>query len=470
MCFTLVFYFATAEDNWLSVYKQKYPGEDAVILQNTQTVIITLNHNKPLVQCLDTAVLGFMSNQVSEARNFQVYHSYLSQIDDLNVYSMVSIKNKPEKIKVDKFDRRSNLSRSIFYDDTEEISFTFAGVNEGAQSFVTYREDIRDPFYIPAFNFSADLPVVKSVYRVSFPPSVKIHYHLFNIDSSKVQFTTSATAKGNIYTWQMEQVSAIHHEENGADEDYYQPHIIITIDEVAGEKFLSDYHQLAKWCSSFVKDLNHKPDAELQAIVTGLTTGVSSPVEKCHKIYEWVQQNITYVAFEDSINGFRPREGADVCRKRYGDCKDMASLLYTMCRTAGINAYYTWIGTNDKPYNHYDIATPILYNHMICLADIDGRKIVLDGTGKFSPFGYPTDFIQNKEAMYIDDDGKPSVYKLPEVDAAVNFRSDSVSLVLDSANTLSGTLKNVLNGYRKADYLYIQSIMALPKHKRNYSR
>ncbi|HLP50175.1 MAG TPA: transglutaminase domain-containing protein [Chitinophagales bacterium] len=415
---------------------------------------ISLNKGVPAIQCLDSVVIGFMTNHISRARVYQVYQSYISSVEDLSAYSDILKENKPVRVKVERFDRRANLDRSIFYDDTEEISFTFPATAEGVKSYVTYKQNVRDAFFIPPFYFGSYLPVAKSVYQVVLPASVKINYRLFNTDSTKVKFTTTSTGKNTIYKWQMDEVNEIRSEDDGADEAFYQPHVIVTIDEVSGEKFLSDYNQLAKWCSSFVKDLNQKPAQELQGIVSSVTSGATNDIDKCRSIYKWVQQNINYVAFEDSIYGFRPREAADVCHKRYGDCKDMASLIYSMCRMAGIKAYYAWIGTSDKPYSHFDIASPILYNHMICIAEVGDKKIVLDGTGKFSPFDYPTPFIQNKEALYVNDEGKPIIYKLPVVDASQNYRSDSVSITLGSNCSLSGSLKSTLAGYKKMKYLY----------------
>ena len=57
-----------------------------------------------------------------------------------------------------------------------------------------------------------------------------------------------------------------------------------------------------------------------------------------------------YVAFEDGMGGFVPREAGLVCSRRFGDCKDMASILTAMNRAAGIPAYFTWLGTRDLPY------------------------------------------------------------------------------------------------------------------------
>ncbi len=131
---------------------------------------------------------------------------------------------------------------------------------------------------------------------------------------------------------------------------------------------------LCEWYHSFVKDINQEKDTSLQSIVSSLTKGVKSSEERIRRIYYWVQNNINYVAFEDGMNGFVPREAKDICNRRYGDCKDMSSILVKMLRLAGIDAHYTWIGTRSLPYKYTDLPSPNIDNHMICVADADGKR------------------------------------------------------------------------------------------------
>ena len=116
-------------------------------------------------------------------------------------------------------------------------------------------------------------------------------------------------------------------------------------------------------------------------------------------IFNWVQDNIRYIAFEDGLGGFIPRDAASVCNKRYGDCKDMANLLFEMLNHAGIEAYRAWIGTRNRPYKYKEVPTPMVDNHMITAVIIDGETIFLDATDSYVPFGLPSAFTQTKEAL-----------------------------------------------------------------------
>ena len=99
------------------------------------------------------------------------------------------------------------------------------------------------------------------------------------------------------------------------------------------------------------------------------------------------------------MKGFIPENGKNVCSKRYGDCKGLSSLLYTMLNYAEIDAYLTWVGTRDKPYSYYDVPAPIVDNHMILTAIVDDEYYYLDATGNTIPLGEASSFIQGKEVM-----------------------------------------------------------------------
>src|SRR5690606_2607375 len=99
------------------------------------------------------------------------------------------------------------------------------------------------------------------------------------------------------------------------------------------------------------------------------------------------------------------REAHLVCQRKYGDCKDMASLLVTMCKEAGLKAFYTWIGTRSKPYKYQETPLPVADNHMICTIELDGKFIFLAGTGVNIPFGIPPYNLQGKDALVHIDKG-----------------------------------------------------------------
>ncbi len=73
----------------------------------------------------------------------------------------------------------------------------------------------------------------------------------------------------------------------------------------------------------------------------------------------FVQKEVTYLEVTidtDSMAGYRPHAAADVCENRYGDCKDKATLLCTMLRTIGVEAYVTLVNSGEPTVNRLGVA------------------------------------------------------------------------------------------------------------------
>ena len=168
-------------------------------------------------------------------------------------------------------------------------------------------------------------------------------------------------------------------------------------------------------------------------------------------IYDWVQQNINYIAFEDGYGGFIPRSSDLVFKRKFGDCKDMANLLKKMLEIAGFKeVYLTWIGTRDRPYTYEELHTPMVDNHMITVVKNENEIFYLDATNANAPFGYPSSFIQGKQALVGINDSMFELVNVPIIPKDQNLRSDSLYFQI-KGDTLLGYNNRFLNGYQREE-------------------
>ena len=196
----------------------------------------------------------------------------------------------------------------------------------------------------------------------------------------------------------------------------------------------------------YIGTINKEAGPELRHIVDSLCRDTRSPEDKARRIYGWVQQSIKYIAFEQGMEGYIPRDANLVCSRRFGDCKDMSSILTLMLRTAGIPAWYTWIGTRDLPYTYTETPLPIVDDHMICTIRLDDKYIFLDGTDPNCIFGMPTEGIQDKQALLAIDDSNYKIITVPIPAKETNILTDSTVLSLQG-NELKGTVAIDFSGY-----------------------
>ncbi len=74
------------------------------------------------------------------------------------------------------------------------------------------------------------------------------------------------------------------------------------------------------------------PDADVRAAAAQATAGARSRRAKIDAIYAWVIENTRYVALEFGIHALKPYDVPSVFRRRFGDCKDKATLMVAMLR------------------------------------------------------------------------------------------------------------------------------------------
>jgi hypothetical protein len=230
------------------------------------------------------------------------------------------------------------------------------------------------------------------------------------------------------------------------------PHVVVYIvDYKIGNQtipVLGKIPQLFDYYQGFVKNLNATENADLKALSLELTANQPDELSKVKSIYYWVKDNIKYIAFENGYEGFIPREASMVYDRKFGDCKDMASIITSMAHYAGIkDVKLCWIGTREIPYKYEELPTPAADNHMIAVYKTENRNYFLDATDKYTSFGYPSSFIQGKEAL-VNNEGKMEIINVPIVNSQTNYVSDEVNMKIEN-DRIIGVGKLTLNGYNR---------------------
>lgn len=429
--------------------QKKFPGADVVVLNSNLNYKIKVQDGKPVVESKDLQQLLFLSsNAPAYMGRYSFSHSSFHKVLEYEAYTETP-DNK--KIKVTDFKTADNQRSSVFYDDVKETQFDFPGISTGSIGTLRTTVSHEDPHLLSPFYFSRRIPVVNSELTISFPKDMKIKYLLRGNDTTAITVNKESKRNENIYSFSVKNLPAENTYPDAPDNAWYAPHVVFYIENYKNEKgetvsYLSNLNDLFELDKSYIKNINKDVGSELQHVIDSLTGKVTSAEEKGRKIYGWVQQNIKYVAFEAGMEGFVPRDANLVCSRRFGDCKDMSSILTTMLNKAGVPAYYTWIGTRDIPYRYTEVPTTIVDNHMICTVKLNNDYIFLDGTDPFCVFGSPSSGIQGKEALVMLNDKEYKVLNVPVPSKEKNTLIDSTTLTINGKELL-GTISINLKGY-----------------------
>ncbi|HEY8399926.1 MAG TPA: transglutaminase domain-containing protein [Cytophagaceae bacterium] len=437
--------------------RAKYNDQLAVYLKKSKHLTIGVKSDSIHASAISVNEVFYLDDKSNIFSSRSIYTSQFVKVSDINAYTMIPSGAKYKEVKVKDFEVKDVDEPGIFYNDLQSIQFVFPHVKKDCKTFYTYKETFIEPRLIGAFYFAAEAPVEYSEYKVTYDKNIKIGYKLFGINASEVQHTKTEKGKLITETWVLKEVPKIESEGGAPNFRYYTPQIFVYVTEAfkkgAWVGINRDENDLYNWCYGFIEKMNKDEESKLKQLTDSLTANSKDNLEKSKKIFYWVQDHIKYVAFEDGYGGFIPRTAADVFRKRYGDCKDMANIIVTMHKMAGMEAFHTWIGSRDLPYSIKEVPTTSNFNHMIAAVKLGDEYVFLDATGRYEPFGYVTSMIQGKEGLIGKSKDTFEIVKVKEMPYTSNRYYDSIVITADGG-VIKGKGKRVLTGYPKIEVTY----------------
>ena len=449
----------------------KYPNDYAVIQNISESITISLKDGQPYAESKTIQDMLILDDKANGAYNRQyLYNNSYDQLLEFEAYTKVPDGRKYNKLKVTDVKTESARGRSVFYDDTKQTGFDFPSLVKGAIAHMEYSEAYKDVHFLTPFYCESYIPIVSATYTVTLPSDMQLKYTIQNDPYKKIRIEESNKGRQHVYTFTSNNVEPTARFSNAPSASYYEPHIIIQLvsyknDNGQTVNFLGNVNDLYRWDYGFISNIN--TDAkELKKLSDSITAGVKTDKEKAQKIYEWVQSSIKYIAFEDGLEGFVPRQAKIICDRRYGDCKDMASILTALLRAADLKAYFTWIGTRDIPYDYTDVSLPITDNHMIAALNLNNEWIFLDGTDPNCIFGLPSAFIQGKQALISISPDEYKIIRVPEVDVNKSTVVDSTYITLTGSG-IKGFSSVYYNGYFGTD-VYNKLMFSDAKETKDY--
>ena len=293
----------------------------------------------------------------------------------------------------------SPFSDFTLYDDAKNIAFSLPGVEAGVVIDYRYTILTRSPLqrgqFADAWWLGGADPSRLNRYTLIAPVGVPVRFRTHN--SLGVKFTQSLTPDGaqRVYRWERWNSAALVQEPAMPPQETLSSWLEVstwpTWESVAGW-----YHTLAAPRMAITP--------EITSLAHRLTAGKTTQREKGAAIFYWVEKKTRYVAIEMGLSAYQPHSAGDVSRNRYGDCKDMATLLAALFHAAGIaTAWPALLDTENKRPIRDHLASPTLFDHAILRADLDGKPYWFDATAEFCAFGDIPSADRGLEALVVKD-------------------------------------------------------------------
>jgi len=441
----------------LADFKVKYPNVPYITLNKSEvTSIDIVDGNIKITEKINEENF-YLEGDVGYLADDKIRFSDFVKIDDVKALSYVPKGSRFISKKVKDFDVQTEFSSGIFHNDAKSLNFTYPALQKGGKSSLSYTAEITEPRFLGGFYFINQVPTLQQKYVLEVHPDVEIDIKQFNTKDADFKYEKSKKGGKNIHTWTVNSVPKIRIERGIPDFKYFVPHVIphITYYKVNGKRknLLADVSDLFNWYSTLIKDVNEEIDEEaVKELVAKITAGTTSDIEKARKIFYWTQDHIKYIAFEEGMNGFIPRNADKVINRKYGDCKDMSNCISTLLKYAEVPASLCWIGTDELPYTYDELPTPAIDNHMIAAYKHNNDYYFLDATSPYIPFGTPSIFIQGQEALIKEGDGF-EIVEVPYVNAEENNQIEISTLKIEEDRLVGNSIKS-FGGYYKTEFVH----------------
>ncbi len=299
--------------------------------------------------------------------------------------------------------------------------------------------------------FQETVPVAEARYTLQLPQGWE--YKAVWVNHPELQPTSVGN---NQWQWVVKDVPEIRHEELMPPWKGVAGLMIVSLIPPGGTNhgFLT-WSEMGVWYNGLLQN-RRDPSPAIKQKVAELTANLKTPMAKMQALAEFMQKDIRYVAIELGIGGWQPHPAADTFARRYGDCKDKATLLASMLQEINIDSYHVVINmrrggvTPATPphvgsFNHAILAIhlPDGVNDASLVATIQdpklGRLLFFDPTDEVTPFGELHGPLQANYALLVTPNGG-ELTQLPQLLTSTSGTTRTASLTLDPRGTLSGSV------------------------------
>ncbi len=306
--------------------------------------------------------------------------------------------------------------------------------------------------YFDIVLFADDLPIIEKRYELVLPKDKRLHAETYNgaVYSSLTYGDDTTT-----YAWWCKDVAARKHETSQAAASDLVAKVVMATAE--------SWEAKSRWFFDVNRDqfqvtpaIQAKVDEVLAA--AGATAGTD--LRKAEVLVHWAAQNIRYSGQTmGQGEGFTLHPANMIFEQRSGVCKDIAGMLITMMRAAGLDSYAAMTMAGSR----IDQVPADQFNHCVTALRLDdGTFRMYDPT--WVPYNNDTWSKSETEQDYLI--GTPEGQTLSRIDYSPPAESPLVArhqAVLADDGTLAGTLRldgggasdsrlrRLVNGSRRAD-------------------
>lgn len=179
--------------------------------------------------------------------------------------------------------------------------------------------------------------------------------------------------------------------------------------------------------------------------------GLADNEAKITAAYQWLQQNITNVDYNDNVKRPKDNNNADdVLKRRYGTSLDINRVFYDMLREMNIDAHFAYTVDRDDDFFVYSAKYWQFSRSMVAVSDEKGEYHFYSPAVAFLPAGETPWYNEGTSALLAESLDK-QFYRIPFSAATFSQFKRFRWLALDAQNILSGKMIEQSSGHFARD-------------------
>jgi Tfp pilus assembly protein PilF/transglutaminase-like putative cysteine protease len=238
----------------------------------------------------------------------------------------------------------------------------------------------------------------------------------FNVLEQRME-PARVTMRGDqrVYKWEARNQQALSSEPRGPALTDIAPYVHVST--------FQSWEELGRWYSQLIAP-QFALDGALRDAYKSLLKDAHTEQERISAIHQFVLRNTHYVAMEFGIYSYKPYRVSQVYARRFGDCKDKASLMIALLRNAGIEADIALVRTRRLGAVDPRATSIAQFNHAIVY--LPKYKLWLDGTAEYSgSTELPLD-DQGATALTVAAEGTATLRQIPVTQPGDNYTRRTV--------------------------------------------
>jgi len=343
--------------------------------------------------------------------------------------------------------------------DTRVKLLTIPAPDPGNVVGYEYEEEEQPLVLQDVWEFQREIPVRETHFSLQLPAGWAYKSYWLNHPELK-----PTEAAGQLQ-WSISDVSPVRHEPEMPPPDGVSGQMVVSYFPQGGPtgNVFTNWQEMGRWYATLSEN-RRAASPEIKQEVASLTLSAATPLKKMQVLAQFVQHDIRYVAIELGIGGWQPHPAAEIFSKRYGDCKDKATLMSSMLSQIGVDSYYVVINDERGSVTSQTPANAFGFNHMVMAVKLPagmsdpsliatvqdprlGTLLYFDPTNELVPFGQLPGYLQANYGLLVAPSGGELV-ELPQQPPTMNSITRTGKFTLDAMGTLKGEVSEVRLGDR----------------------